>query len=85
MDQHIRNLKMFVDGLGEREVEFPSELTPQEINLIVEMFVTAARNESKDLEAGFYTLLSKLLLRVREELGNDQTNVLITNLIKLSH
>ena len=85
MDHHIRNLKMFIDGLGEREVEFPDDLTPQEINLIVEMFITAARNESKDLETGFYTLLSKLFLRVREELGNDQTNAMITDLIKLSH
>lgn len=80
MDQYIQNLKFFIDGLGVRDVEFPEELTPQEINLIVELCITAAQTETQCQRNGYEKVLGILWRRVREELGTEGAAKLLKTL-----
>lgn len=80
MDQYIQNLKFFIDGLGVRDVEFPEELTPQEINLIVELCITAAQTETHSQRNGYEKVLGILWRRVREELGTEGAAKLLKTL-----
>jgi hypothetical protein len=81
MDQYILELKNFIDGLGVRDVEFPEELTPQEVNLIVELMISAANSVAVNPADGLEQLLRLLFRRVREELGDQQGVELIRKVV----
>ena len=80
MDQHILGLKSFIAGLGVHNVEFPSTLSEQELNLIVELFVTAASNLEENKAAGFETLLRKLVSRVYDEVEATEARQLLNRI-----
>lgn len=82
MDRYILGLKSFIDGLGVRDVEFPDELTEQELTLIVELFVTAAATIETDQLQAIKTMMSKLRTRLFEELPAEQVNELFLSLSK---
>lgn len=69
MDQFIQGFKFFIDGLGTRDVDFPDSLTPQEVNLIVELLISAANTVAPQPQEGLEKLLTMLFNRVQEELG----------------
>lgn len=84
MDQLIRNLKVFIEGLGVYDVEFPDSLTNQELSLIVELFVSAAPTMASTPAEGSQKMLAMLLIRMREELGDEQAASVLEQAILIS-
>ncbi len=79
MDSQIIALKCFIDGLGQRDVEFPPELTPEEITLILEMAICAVQQIDGGGKKGFSVFLERFVERAKEDIGEDEVIQALSN------
>lgn len=80
MDNNILALKCFMDGLGVRDVEFPQDLTPAEITLILEMGICSAQQIDGGEKDGFSAFLKRFIDRAKEEIGEESVKEILQEL-----